>query len=689
MSSTVYPEAQTLPVVEEHFCHTITDPYRWLENEIHSDARVAQWVEAQNALTRSYLAGLTGRDIFAQRMAALINYERLSTPVKRGNRYFFTRNSGLENQSILSMREGLHGPIRPLVNPNDWSSDSGDALAEWAVSDDGALIAYGVQQGGTDWRTIRVLNVETGTAHDDAVAWVRYTEIAWAPDGSGFFYSRFPEADAANAQAGVANHAVYFHRLGTLQCEDLRIYVDVERPANLASVGRVAGGRYLVIYSTPGAGSNGLAVVDLHSSDRAARVLVDNFTASWTVFGEDGSLLYCTTDRDAERGKIVVFNLAEPNPQPADLVREQDAVLLHAAFVGGILLTAYLVDAKTELRRFTKDSAPLGVLNLPGIGTAADFQGSSADPEAFFMFTSFDTPTTIYRYDVAADRYSVWAEPKTSTSRKKIVVEQRFYSSKDGTRVPLFIIRERDVAAAAPTMLYGYGGFGIPIVPFYNPLQMAWVEQGGVLAIANIRGGGEYGTGWHKAGQFEKRQNAYDDFIAAGEFLKAEKFTTADGLVIQGESNGGLLVGVVTNQRPDLFAAALPGVGVMDMLRFHKFTAGAFWMGDFGNPDDETHFKTILAYSPCHNIQPGKPYPAILATTADSDDRVVPAHSFKYVAALQAADLGDRPRLIRVETRAGHGAGMPLDKVVALYADQWAFAAHWTGLAIKDLPGLI
>ncbi|WP_236894819.1 prolyl oligopeptidase family serine peptidase [Devosia sp. SL43] len=686
MSQMIYPETKQIPVVEDHFGHTITDPYRWLENDVRSDEEVSQWVEAQNSVTDEYLAGLPGRAVFAERMAALLNYEQVSAPVKRGGRYFYTRNSGQENQPTLYVRDDLGGPAKALINPNAWSADSGDALAEWSPSDDGRLVAYGVQQGGTDWRTIRVLDVDTGTVLEDSVAWARFTDIAWAPDASGFFYARFPEPEGANAAAGIVNHAVYFHAIGTPQSEDRLIYADPTRPTNLVPIKRTADGRYLAIYPTPGAGANALAVVDLDSEYWTPRMLIEDFTADWSVVGNGGSRLYVNTNQDAERGKIVVFDLAEAEPQPVEVVAEDEAVISNAILVGGRLLTTYLVDAQTEMRRFLPDGTPDGVVDLPGIGTAGGIQGDFAEDEAFFLFTSFDTPITVYRYDVAANSYDGWAEPKLAANFNNVVVEQRFYTSKDGTQVPMFIVSNGDVTKPAPTLLYGYGGFGIPMVPFYNPLQMAWVEQGGVLAVANIRGGGEYGRAWHRAGQLENRQNAYDDFIAASEYLKAEKIASDDGLVVQGESNGGLLVGVVTNQRPDLFAAALPGVGVMDMLRYHQFTGGALWISDFGSPDEEVHFDNLLAYSPYHNIRDGEDYPAILATTADTDDRVVPGHTFKYTAALQAADLGDKPHLVRIETRAGHGAGMPLDKVIALHADQWAFAAHWAGLEVGKTP---
>lgn len=684
-----YPETPQIPVLEEHFGHAVTDPYRWLEKDARSDQAVAQWVEAQNALTQDYLAGLPGRAIFTERMAALTNYEQVSVPVKRGTRYFYTRNSGKENQSTLYMRQGHDGAATVLIDPNGWSEDSGDALAEWAPSDDGKFVAYGVQQGGADWRTIHVLEIATGAVFKDKVEWARFTDIAWAPDGSGFFYARFPAPENGRSDAGIANHAVYFHAIGTSQSEDRLIYADPAQPGHLTPIGRTPDGRYLVIMPTPGAGANRLAVVDLESKDWTPRFLVDALSADWGVVDNVGTLIYATTNLDAERGKIVAFDMADSAPQARDVVAESEAVLNQAALMGGRLVAAYLLDAQTEVRRFTLDGQPDGAIELPGIGSAGGFKGRAQEDEAFFVFSTFDTPLTVYRYDVAANTYHAWSDPHLAADFADVIIEQRFYTSKDGTRVPLFVVRKKHVTAPAPTLLYGYGGFGISMLPYYNPMQMAWVEQGGVLAIANIRGGGEYGRAWHQAGQFEKRQNAYDDFIAAGEFLKAQGITSKDGLVIQGESNGGLLVGVVTNQRPDLFAAALPGVGVMDMLRFHKFTGGGLWIADFGSPDDETHFDNLFAYSPYHNIRAGEDYPAILATTADTDDRVVPGHTFKYVAALQSADLGDKPHLARIETRAGHGAGMPLDKVIALHADQWAFAAHWAGLKVAPIatPG--
>jgi prolyl oligopeptidase len=680
-----YPDTKRIDVVENHFGEVITDSYRWLENDAPDDRPVSTWIAAQNAVTETYLDTLPGRETFAKRMKALFDYERVTVPRKRGHRYFFTYNKGLANQASLYVRDQVDGEARLLIDPNDWSDDNADALGEWEASDDGRFVAFGVQKGGTDWRTIRVLDVETGRELEDTVEWSRFTRINWAPDGSGFFYSRMPEpAEGATAGSAVANHAVYFHRIGTRQDEDRLIHATPDRPELLHLTDRADQGRYLSITSTPGTNENALTVIDLSSDDFEPRTVGADFKSEWAIIGSDGSRLILITSDDAPRRRIVSLDLAKPEAKPVEIIGEtgDDAVLNDAAIVGDRLVVAYLVDAKTEIRRFAWDGTPDGTIALPGIGTAGGFQGRAGDSEAFFGFTSYNAPASIYRYDTASGAVTPWAEPKVSIDLDGIAVEQRFYRSKDGTRVPLFIVRRKDVTAAAPTLLYGYGGFGISQVPYYNPLQLAWVEQGGVLAVANIRGGGEYGVGWHEAGKLERKQNAFDDFIAAGEFLKQSGVTPPNGLAIQGESGGGLLVGAVTNQRPDLFDAVLPGVAVTDMLRYDKFTGGALWTVEFGSPSEETHFRRLMTYSPYHTIRDGSDYPAILATTADADDRVVPSHTFKYVAALQAADLGPKPRLVRIDTRAGHGGGMPLDKVIAQHADMWAFAARWTGLKI-------
>lgn len=683
MATISYPATKRINVVEKHFDQTITDPYRWLEGDVRSDMDVAAWARSQNAVTSRHLATLPGRDVFKARLKALFDHETVTAPEKRGEHYFYTRNSGRENQAALYVRAGLNGPERVLIDPNGWAEDGTTALAGWSVSSDGSHLAYGVQDGGTDWHTINVLDVRTGNALKDVVKWARFTEISWMKDGSGFFYSRYPEPrQGISSQAGVSNHAIYYHALGTNQSQDRLLHATPDLP-NLINVVDVSDdGRYAMIYSTPGAGANSLSVVDLSGKGWMPRKLINNFCAEWSVIGNVGATLFIMTSQNAERRKIVTLDLAEAGGAINDLVAESEAVLTNAWMLGQKLIATYLVDAKTEIRRYHLDGTPDGVVALPGIGSAGGFRGSAKDTEAFFIFTSFNAPTTVYRYDIATNTSTVWAQPAAGFDFDRIIVEQKFYTSKDSTRIPMFVVRRKDITGPAPTLLYGYGGFGISMIPYYNPAQMAWVEQGGVMAIANIRGGGEYGKAWHNAGRLDKKQNVFDDFIAAGEYLKAQAITSADGLAIQGESGGGLLVAAVTNQRPDLFAAVLAGVGVMDMLRYHKFTGGQLWMTDFGDPSVEDAFHNLLSYSPYHAIKAGKDYPAILATTADTDDRVVPAHSFKYIAALQAKDLGSKPRLVRVENRAGHGAGKPRAKMIDELADLWAFAAHWAGLNV-------
>ncbi len=681
-----YPQTKRVDVIEKPFGQTVSDPYRWLENDVRSDKEVAAWVELQNKVTNAYLDTLPGRDIFKNRLKQLYNYERFTIPVKKGKRYFYFRNSGLQSQRVLYVRDSVDGAGRVLIDPNSWAKDGATALAEWSASDDGTRLAYAVQDGGTDWRTIRVLDVNTGKVLGDEVKRAMYTSIAWIKDGSGFFYARFPEPkQGAASQANVENHAVYFHALGTPQAQDRLVYATPDQPTMVHSFLSITkDGRYVTILSTPGTPGTKLTIVDLKSTDWRPRKLVDKLDDQWSVAGNMGTKFFLMTNRGAPRFKVVTMDIAAPDPAITDVVPEQDSVLDGASLVGGRLLLSYLVDVKTEVRRYTLEGKADGVVKLPGIGTAVGFEGGQDDQETFFGFTSFNAPGVIYRYDVASNTARIWSEAKVAINLDRIAVEQRFYTSKDGTRIPMFIVRRKNVTGPAPTLLNAYGGYGLIDLPAFSAERLAWVEQGGVFAVAYVRGGGEYGKAWHEAGRRQNKQNVFDDFIAAGEYLKAQGIASQDGLAIQGASNGGLLIGAVVNQRPDLFAAALAQVGVMDMLRFDKFTGGKLWVDEFGSVAREADFYNLLKYSPYHNIQSGKAYPAILATTADTDDRVVPGHTFKYVAALQAADIGSKPHLVRIETRAGHGAGKPTDKIIEETADMWAFAAHWTGLEVKQ-----
>ncbi len=679
-----YPETMREDVVEEQFGTSVADPYRWLENDVRNDERVRDWVTAQNAVTDAYLETLPGREAIEARLTELWNYERVGVPQKRGERYFHTRNDGLQNQSVLVMREGVDGESRLLLDPNQWSDDDATALAEWEPSPDGSRIVYGVQDGGTDWRTLRVFDTASGETLDDTVEWAKFTNLSWAKNGSGFFYSRFPEpTEEGEFQSLNANHAVYFHTVGTPQSADRQVYATSDRP-NLNHVAEVTDdGKWLVIYSSEGTDDRyEVNIVDLESPRMTRRTIIRGLEHNWQLAGSDGDIFYFVTNDNAPRERIVRMDVSTETRAMTEIVPEDEATLEGASIVGDRLIANYLVDARNEAWVFDLNGHRTGTVELPGIGSAGGFEGEAGSSETFFYFTSFATPTAIYGYDSASGEVTPFAVPEVAFSPDDYSVEQRFYVSHDGTRIPMFLVHRSDLDLATPrsTLLYGYGGFNISITPSFSPANLQWMEMGGVFVVANLRGGGEYGAEWHDAGRLDNKQNVFDDFIAAGEYLVSEGISSPEQLAIRGGSNGGLLVGAATNQRPDLFAVALPAVGVMDMLRFDRFTAGRYWVDDYGHPDREDDFRTLLAYSPYHNILTGNDYPAILVTTADTDDRVVPGHSFKYTAALQHAELGNRPHLIRIETRAGHGSGRPTNQIIAEYADLWAFAARWTGL---------
>ncbi|MEQ1725618.1 MAG: prolyl oligopeptidase family serine peptidase [Sphingopyxis sp.] len=679
-----YPVSRRVNVVESQFGVAVADPYRWLENDVRTDSSVAEWVASQNAATGAYLASLPGRSAFAARLAVLYRYDRIGLPERAGNRYFYTRNNGQQNQSVLYVREGLRGEGRVLIDPNGWAADGATALAEWEPDPQGVRLLYAVQDGGTDWRIVRVMDVASGQVLDDALRWVKFSGFSWAADGSGFYYSRFPApADGAAFQSINTDQALYFHRIGTAQSDDTLIYATPDHPT-YNHVGEVSDdGRYLVITTSEGTDDrHAISVIDLTHPDALVPIpLITGLEHKWELVGNDGSRLLFLTDKDAPRGRIIALDVTRRRV-PAEIVATREATLQGAHRVGNRIILSYLGDASSQAELVDLNGRPVSRLTLGTIGTASGFGGDADNSETFYAFTSFATPTTIYRLDTASGETSVFARPDVAFDPADYSVEQRFYASHDGTRVPMFIVMKRGVerSGGSPTLLYGYGGFALSQTPAFSPARLAWLDAGGVFVLANLRGGNEYGAAWHDAGRLLNKQNVFDDFIAAGEFLIAQGITGRGQLAIEGGSNGGLLVGAVVNQRPDLFAAAIPRVGVMDMLRFDRFTAGRYWVDDYGHPDREADFRNLYAYSPYHNIASGRDYPAIMVTTADTDDRVVPGHSFKYAAALQAADIGTRPHLIRIETRAGHGAGKPIDKIVAEYADMYAFAARWTGL---------
>ncbi len=690
MPTFTYPKTRRDNLVEEKFGEQIADPYRWLENDVRNDREVRAWVTAENAVTDQYLDQLPGRSVMKDRMEALFNYERYSVPRKAGNRYFYAHNSGLQNQSPLYVRDAWNGPARELIDPNEFAKDGATALAEWAPSMDGEYVVYAVQEGGSDWRTLHVLRVDDGTLLPDAVQWVKFSALEWDKAGEGFFYSRFPQPEqGAEFQAPDLNSAIYYHRLGTDQSEDKLVFDTPRHPKWRHTAQVTDDGDWLVITAQEGTDPRyEITLIDLSDPDWKPRRLIRGMKHEWKLVGSIGSQMWFVTDLDAPRSRLVRFDATRRRLSPVEIVPQQADTLVGASMVGRRIILAYISRAQSTAELVELDGTPVRDVPLPGLGTAAGFGGKAGDPETFFHFSGFTSPGTIYRFNTDTIEIEEFARPKLAFNPDDYLEEQLFYASKDGTKVPMFIVRKKTLArtrTAAPTLLYGYGGFNISLLPGYSATRMAWLEQGGVIAIANLRGGGEFGREWHEAGRLANKQNVFDDFIAAGEYLIDNGYTGKGQLAIEGRSNGGLLVGAVVNQRPDLFAAALPAVGVMDMLRFDQFTAGRYWVDDYGYPDKEDDFRVLRAYSPYHNIHDGTDYPAILVTTADTDDRVVPGHSFKYAAALQAADIGDKPHLIRIETRAGHGSGKPTDKVIEEYSDAYAFLARWTGLPIEAI----
>ena len=682
-----YPDTARGDTVDPQFGVDVADPYRWLEDDVRVNPKVADWVAAQNKVTDAYLATLPGRDTFKKRMTELYNYERFGLPTKAGTRYFYTRNDGLQPQSVLYVREGLKGEGRVLIDPNLWAKDGATALAEWNPSEDGKHLLYSVQDGGTDWRIVRVKDVATGQDLPDEVRWVKFSALDWAKDGGGFYYSRFPEPAAGGAfQSLNENHSVYFHRLGTPQSADVLIHATPDKPKLNNSVIVTDDGQYLLVFGSEGTDARlGLTLYPVRAKGVGKPVtLVDDFANNWEYLTNQGPLFTFVTNKGAPRERLVSMDIRKPG-KLTELVAESANTLVGASRVGDRIILSYLGDAKSQAEMISLDGKKVAAIKLADIGSASGFGGKSTDPETFYSFSSYARPTTIYRLDTATGKSEIFAEPKLTFKPDDFTVEQRFYKSKDGTEVPMFLVMKKglDRSTGSPTLLYGYGGFNVSMTPAFSPTRLAWVDKGGVLAIANLRGGGEYGKAWHDAGRLANKQNVFDDFIGAGEYLIAQGIAGKGQVAIEGGSNGGLLVGAVTNQRPDLFAAALPAVGVMDMLRFDRFTAGRYWVDDYGYPSKEADFRNLLGYSPYHNIKAGAAYPAVLVTTADTDDRVVPGHSFKYTAQLQHANAGDKPHLIRVETRAGHGSGKPTDKIIAEAADKYAFAAKWTGLAVE------
>ena len=678
-----YPTTQKVNHVDDYNGVKVADPYRWLEDD--NAPATKEWVEAENKVAFGYLERIPERTRIRERLTKLWNYERYGVPFKEGGRYFFTKNDGLQNQSVLYTMRSLNATPRVLLDPNKLSADGTIALAGYTITDDGKLMAYGLSSAGSDWEDWKVRDVETGGDLPDLIKWVKTSTASWTKDGKGFFYSRYDEPSATNEFKGVNYyHKLFFHRLGTDQKSDTLIY---DRPdqKEWGFSGEVTDdGRYLIITVWQGTDPrNRVYYKDLEQPDSQIVRLLDDFDADYTFIDNIGPLFLFRTDYKADRGRVIAIDTAKPaRANWRELVAETQDRLLGASLVNEQLIVTYLHDAHSLIRFCKEDGTFLRDLELPGIGSAAGFSGKRLDDETFYSFTSFTVPSKVFHLDLKSGAQTVFRSSKVDFNPDDYVTKQIFYHSKDGTRVPMFITHKKGLVLNGnnPTLLYGYGGFDISLTPGFSVSSLVWMEMGGVFAEPNLRGGGEYGREWHLAGTRLKKQNVFDDFIAAAEWLITNKYTNPKKLAISGGSNGGLLVGACMTQRPDLFAAALPAVGVMDMLRFNKFTRGWAWTSDYGSPEDPEEFKALYAYSPLHNIKPGTRYPATLVTTGDHDDRVVPAHSFKFAATLQAAQAGPAPVLIRIETKAGHGAGKPTAKLIEEAADRWAFLVHELGM---------
>ena len=683
-----YPSARKSDVVDDYHGTKVVDPYRWLEDPDSPESR--SWIDAENRLTEGYLADIPARAAIRDRLTKLWNYPKFGAPFRKAGRYFFFKNDGLQNQSVLYKQASLSANPATLLDPNLLSEDGTVALSTLALSDDGRLLAYGTAASGSDWEEFRVRDVATAQDRPDHLKWIKFSGASWTKDGAGFFYSRYPEPTDKALTDVNRFQKLYYHRLGTDQAQDVLVYERPDQP-DWGMNGEVTDdGRYAVLTVWLGTDRrNRVYYLDLKSAKRPTVKgdvvrLLDDFDASYAFVGNDGPVFYFLTDLDAPRKRVIAIDTRHPErarwreliPQGQDVL--EGIQIIHDTFVAN-----YMHDAASRLRLYALDGRMLKDLELPTLGSVGSITGERTDDEMFYAFTSFLYPTTIFRYDFRSGTTSVFKAPTIDFDPSGYETKQVFYTSKDGTRVPMFITYKKGLAldGSNPTLLYGYGGFNISLPPSFSVANLVWLEMGGVYAQPNLRVGGEYGEEWHQAGMLDRKQNVFDDFIAAAEYLIAQRYTSTPKLAIAGGSNGGLLVGAAMTQRPDLFGAALPAVGVMDMLRFHKFTIGWAWVTDYGSADSASQFPYLYKYSPLHNLRAGTKYPATLVTTADHDDRVVPGHSFKFTATLQAAQAGPAPVLIEIETKAGHGAGKPTSKIIEEQADRFAFLVKNLGMS--------
>jgi prolyl oligopeptidase len=673
----------------------IADPYRWLEDDVRESKAVAAWVEEENKVTEAYLGAIPARKTIRERITTLWNYPRYTVPFKAGSKYFFTKNDGLQNQAVLYVLDKLDGEPRVLLDPNKLSKDGTVALAGTSASDDGKYLAYSLAEAGSDWNNWHVLDTASGKKLDDELKWVKFTNVAWTIDSKGFFYSRFDEPKAGEKFKGLnLNQKVFYHKLGTPQAGDALIYKRPDQPewGFLPSV--TEDGKYLVLTTWKGTDDRyRISWLDLEKKEAQPTDLISHFENDYTFLGNEGTVFLFKTNLDAPRGRVIAIDIMKPAKENwKEIVPQQEESLNEVSLVGDQIIAQYLKDARSQVKLFGMDGKLTRELDLPGICTADGFGGrrrvsggKRKNEETFYRVVSFALPPSIYRLDLKTKKSELFRQADVKFKPADYEVKQVFFTSKDGTKVPMFLGHKKGLKQDGnnPTLLYGYGGFNIALTPEFSVSRLVWMERGGVFAMPNLRGGGEYGEEWHKAGTKLSKQNVFNDFISAAEYLIKAQYTQPKKLAIQGGSNGGLLVGACMTQRPELFGACLPAVGVMDMLRFHKFTAGRYWVDDYGSPDKAEEFRALLAYSPYHNLQKGVKYPATLVTTADTDDRVVPGHSFKFIARLQECQAGPAPVLARIETRAGHGAGKPTAKIIEEVADQWAFLVKNLGMNVK------
>jgi len=668
-----YPVTNKVDQTDEYFGVQVADPYRWLEDD--NSEETAEWVKAQNAVTNAYLQKIPYRQKIADRLTEIWNYPRYRTPVKKGDKYYFRKNDGLQNQDVLYVMSGEDGAPEVLLDPNTLSEDGTVALSSWDISKDGKYMGYLIARAGSDWQEIFVMDLETRQTLDDHIRWVKFSGISWK--GDGFFYSSYdPPAEGEELSDVNEYHKVYYHEIGAPQEEDILIYENKEYPKRNYYVGTTEDERFLVMSEVEYTSGNALYFKDLGSKRSDFVKLAEGFEYDYGVIGNIDDQLLIRTNEGAPKGMVYMVDTKDPDAGRTIVIPEKEEVLQSISIIGGKLVTEYMIDASSRVYIYDLSGKPESGLELPCIGSFGGLSGRSDDNTAFYMFTSFTYPATVFKLDIEANKSEVFFDAGIDFDAEAYETKQVFYTSKDGTQVPMFIVHRKDIELNGnnPTLLYGYGGFNVSLTPFFSTSNLILLENGGVYALANIRGGGEYGEEWHDAGTKLNKQNVFDDFIAAGEYLIAQGYTSSEKLAIMGGSNGGLLVGACMTQRPELFAVAFPQVGVLDMLRYHKFTIGWAWATDYGtSEDDSTMFSYLLGYSPLHNIRSGVDYPATLVFTADHDDRVVPAHSFKFIATLQEKNTGPNPVLIRIESKAGHGAGTPVSKIIEEVADQWSF----------------